>query len=97
MIVKFLYLIAILVPRSIQSVVDVEGGRAGDGERQVGEAGDCVHPGGPVRPGVRLLLLLQERPGDFPDGWNQSDAVTQHDDDHDVDAHFGDQNLALPN
>ena len=58
MIVKFLYLIAILFPRSIQSVVDVEGGRAGDGERQVGEAGDCVHPRGPLGRSVRLDKCL---------------------------------------
>ena len=35
--------------------------------------------------------------GYFPDGWDQSDAVTQHDDDHDVDADSGDQHLPLTN
>ena len=45
----------------------------------------------------RHLFSLQECLWYFPDGWNESDAVTQHDDDHDVDADFGDQNLTLPN
>ena len=42
-----------------------------------------------------LVLLLQECLGYFPDGWNQSDAVTHHDDNYDVDADFRDESLAL--
>ena len=43
-----------LVLGAIESEVDVEGGRAGDGESQVGEAGDCVHPRGPLGRGLSL-------------------------------------------
>ena len=43
------------------------------------------------------LVCLQECLRYFPDCWNESHTVTQHDDDHDVHAHFGDQHLALPN
>ena len=37
----------------------------------------------------QLVLLRHECTGYFPDGWNQSDAVRQQNDDHDVDADFG--------
>ena len=36
-----------LVLCSIHSVVDVEGGGAGDGQCEVGDPRNCVHPGGP--------------------------------------------------
>ena len=38
---------------SIVSIVDVEADGAGDGEAQVGDDGEHVHPGGPV-------IVLQE-------------------------------------
>ena len=41
------------------------------------------------------LIWLQKCLRYFPDCRNQSHTVTQHDDDHDVHAHFGDQHLAL--
>lgn len=59
----------------------------------MGEPGDCVHPD---RPGV-LLVRLQEGLGELPDGGDQSDGVTEDDDDHDVDTTFGDEDFAFPN
>ena len=82
-----------LVPGPVEREVDVEGGGAGDGEHEVGEPGDGVHPD---RPGV-LLVRLQEGLGELPDGGDQSDGVTEDDDDHDVDTTFGDEDLAFPN
>ena len=43
------------------------------------------------------LVTLQQGLRDLPDSRDESDAVAEHDDDHDVHADFRDQHLALPN
>ena len=56
---------------------------------------DHVHPGGPgelLGYPPRLSECLQ----DLPEGGHQADAVTRHDEDHDVHRHPRDQNLPLP-
>ena len=46
---------------------------------------------------LNLLVWLQEWLEQFPDGGDESDGVAKHDDDHDVNAAFGDEDFTFPN
>ena len=84
-----------LVFCSIENEVNVEREGGGDSEGEVGDHGDPVHPGGPgelLGYPARLSDGLQ----DLPEGGHQADAVTRHNDDHNVDRHPRDQHLPLP-
>ena len=60
---------------SIHSVVDVEGGGAGDGQCEVGDPRKCVHPGWPGG-GTHHHLAgsLQQCLRYFPDSRNESES-----------------------
>ena len=96
-----------LVVAPVLEVVDVEGERAGDGQRQVGDGGDDVHPGWPVEPlqtedyhllylnlDLHLSLCVHgEGLHDLPDRGDDPDSVAADHEHHYVHTDAGQQDL----